>query len=279
MGAEQSTEETKIIETEIMNNTKVQNTVKKYNETINETMMSSIQTTATNASQTIKAEQALASDSSFTTDGGFNLEVSGSKQSADVKADFSSLAQTEIQQEVLQSTMNDLQNKMKKDLEAATASNAAQSTAEANPLNDMINAAADVLGGTAGALTGTDMSSKSHEERRTTIQNHLDISNTTEIENKVVNSVKMETINELIQTLSNQVIASQKVASGLDVDASKDINIALLDTEQIMTIETAMQIVTDSGTGSTIMSDLLNIEKTQVEDAIKTATEAETAND
>ena len=275
-GSKPKQEEIKKIETEIMNSTTVQNTIKQYNETINETMMKSVQATVTNASQSASAEQSVQSGINVKGGGNVILTAEDVDMDMEAKVDFSSLAKSEIQQEALQNTVNDLQKKMTKDLEAAASGSASQTTDQPDPLSKMIDAAADVMGSVTSALGG-GQDKMSKEERKTSIKNHLNISNTTEIENKVRNTVKAETVNEMIQNLSSKVSASQKLQSDINAEDIDNFIASVKGSSMKMSIEAAMDVVTQSGASTTLMSDLLNVDKTKIEDAISASTEAESA--
>jgi hypothetical protein len=253
MGAEQS-QETK---TSILNDTRVSNSIKNINETINETTMSMVQESLKQTAASAEVKQTI-SIKGLKAVG--DIDISGIKQKAEVEISVSTLTNSEMKQDLVQDTMNKLQTQIKDQMQM---SQAQASEKGEQMVSELIGAVSDTMQGLGASVTGTDTSSKSE----TSIQNLLNIKNETELQNLVKNAVNVDLINKTIEKISSNIVGDQTIEIE-DLEAGG--SIAITNVEQEILSTQMLEAVTEVGTGSSILSTLSSTTKTEMDKSIET---------
>lgn len=244
---------------EILNDTRVKNSLKKFNETINETMLKTIQTTTQNVSQSILSIQSVGSNLTSAKD--IVQEISDVNQKATSKADLTALQKTEVQTEVAKKTLSEMQTTVANMMDLSQSNKNAQ---EEQMIKGLLNAVENTALGAAAMVTGGDHNVSTEKK----IQNLLNVENSTELTNKVKNSVSQEMVNDTISNIANSTQARQEVGSNLQSDGNIFQRINAISQEITQTMAT--EAIQESGVAASIISELVGIDKTDVETAIKT---------
>jgi hypothetical protein len=253
----------KTTKTDILNSTKVANSIKKFNENISSVATTMMQTTMTEAAQGAEATNI--------------LEISGNKikgdinigaidQSNNVKMNLSVLTKTELKADMVADMTNKLQLQLAND---ATGTNEQNSKDGEQVFSEVANAIADTVQGVANSVMG----GSSKESTETNVKNIMDVSNSTELINKVNNSVTADMVMKTVTKVSKRLGAMNKTKiKGNKTTGKKggDLNIASVNQENVVTMMT--EVVTESGLGNKILAKLLNVDEAD----IKNAAEGET---
>ena len=158
MGSKQSTKQ----KTEIINDNRVKNVLKNINKNINESTMKivqeNLQETASEASLTQKVviEDVTA---------GGDIGISGVGQKASVKISVSSLADSEMKQELVNETMNKMQTKLKEQI--------SMTQAQASKKGEKM--VSDAIKAVSSTMKSFVPGSKSSNESETSIKNLMSI--------------------------------------------------------------------------------------------------------
>ena len=270
MGNNQS--QKKKIKSEVLNNTNVQMKFKKVNDTINETTVKVI--------NEVSDKMKIDSKTQLTQKMG-GIKLSGIKNSSGVKVDISQvLDQSEVVniqsiQKIDQNSdvVQQLQKQLQTDMQRAFSNQQESSKSEGE------QAMKELMGSISGVVSDAMQvlnpggSKKSEEDIQTMIKNELNINNETELVNKTKNVMNSEMITKTLTEMSasfetylEQIIDGSIEIS--DVENSKDVGIALKQQAKI-TRDIALQKASETGMGTKIMGGLLEIDETQVKDAVE----------
>lgn len=246
---------------EILNDTKVKNSLKKFNETINETFLETVQTQTQNVSQSMNLKQSVGSGNR-TEVGDIELVIENVEQEASSKGDLTALQKSEVQQEVANKTLNDMQTKL---TEMMDMSQGAQNKKDEQMITGLLNAISDTVGGAAAMATGGSYNTNNEQK----IHNLLNVENSTELRNKVKNSISQKMVNDTISNIASSANVSQEVGSDNRTKIG-NIRMAISGVKQKITVEMATKAISESGTGSSIIAALANVEKSDIERVVKT---------
>ncbi len=258
MGGSSSKEE----KLEILNDTRVKNSLKKFNDTINETFLETVQTQTQNVSQAINLTQSVASG--ITAEKDINIVLDGVSQEVSSRGDLTALQKSDIQQEVATKTLNDMQTKLS---EMMNLSQSAQNKKDEQIVKELVDAVANTAVGAAALATGGSQNISNEQK----IQNLLNVENSTELVNKVKNSITQKMVNDTISNIASSTNVEQKVASDLTTKAG--VSVVLSNISQKITVEMATKAISESGTAASIIAELINIDKTDIEKTIASAQE------
>lgn len=261
MGGEQS-QETK---TSILNDTRVSNSIKNINETINTTTMNMIQESLKNTAASAEIKQKITISG---LKAGGDIDISGVSQKAEVEISISSLTNSEMKQDLVQDTMNKMQTQIADQMKMTQAQ---ASEKGEQMVSALIGAVSETMQGLGASVTGTDTSSKSE----TSIQNLLNIENETELQNLVKNAVNVDLINKTVEKIASNIVGEQETEI-TDLEAGGSIAISNVDQEILST--QMLEAITTVGTGSSILATLANtseVEMTKTIEAGQTAAEIE----
>ena len=258
MGGSQSSETNK----EILNDTRVQNSIKKFNETITEQSVSMMQSTMVNAAAGAEVNNKI-SIKGVKTDGAFVLSDISQKNM--VKMNLSVLSKADMKADMVSDMTSKIQSQLAN--EAESTSDSSNKEGE-QILSGIANAVGDTLQGLGQSVTGTDSSSKDN----LSIKNLMNVENNTELINKVKNSVTSEMVNESVTNVSMKISAGNEVEIA-DIEAKDGVVISNLDQENV--IDTMMEAVAESGLGNKILSKMMNIDESEIKNAADTAVKNE----
>ena len=258
MGGSQSSETNK----EILNDTRVQNSIKKFNETITEQSVSMMQSTMVNAAAGAEVNNKI-SIKGIKTDGAFVLSDISQKNM--VKMNLSVLSKADMKADMVSDMTSKIQSQLAN--EAESTSDSSNKEGE-QILSGIANAVGDTLQGLGQSVTGTDSSSKDN----LSIKNLMNVENNTELINKVKNSVTSEMVNESVTNVSMKISAGNEVEIA-DIEAKDGVVISNLDQENV--IDTMMEAVAESGLGNKILSKMMNIDESEIKNAADTAVKNE----
>jgi hypothetical protein len=253
MGSEQS-QETK---TEILNSTKVKNSIKKFNESISEVSTSMMQTTMTEAAQgadvtnTYKIKGVKVAG---------DLVIGAVNQANKVKMNLSVLTKTELKADMVADMTNKLQTQLANDASAASSAKAKEGEQMLSGITDAIS---DTMTGLGQSMTGGSSSSSDS----TKIQNIMDVSNETELINKVKNSVSTQMVNDTVTKVANTITGSNETIYE-DLQAGGDAVIGEVNQENM--IEMMTEAVTESGLGNKILAKMFNVDESEIKNAADT---------
>ena len=253
MGGEQS-QETK---TEIINDTRVQTAMSNMNKSISETAMSMVQESLkqTAAGAEIKQEVTI---SGLKAKG--DIIIGEISQKADVEISVSSLTNSELKQELVQSTMNDMQTKLK---EQMSMSQEQAETEGEQMVAELASALSETMQSLGASVTGTDTSSKSE----TSIQNLLNIESSVELQNIVESAVTVDLVNKTVESIASNVVGEQKTEiSNLE---STDGSIVIAGVDQEVLSKQMLEAITSVGMGSEIMASVSQVSKAEVDKSIE----------
>ena len=252
MGAEQS-QETK---TEIINDTRVQTAMSNMNKSISETAMNMVQESLKNtaAGAAIKQEITI---TGLKAKG--DIVIGDISQKADVEVSISSLTNSELKQDLVESTMNDMQTKLKEQM----AMSQEQASQEGEQMvSELAGALSSTMQSLGASATGTDTSSKSE----TSIQNLLNIESSVELQNIVETAISVDLVNKTVESIANNVVGEQKTEiSNIE---SEDGSIVVGNVDQEILSKQMLEAITSIGMGSEIMASVANINKADVEKAV-----------
>jgi len=273
-GGKKSTQEK--IKQEILNNTDIQMKLKKVNDTINKT--------AAKVINEVSDEMDVKSNTTMKQKAG-NLSLSGVSGSKNVKLKFgqsldkkSGVNITSVQNIKQDSkVVSDLQKQLQTDLKNSITNKQESSKTDGEQMmKELMGAITDVVGDTVQSLTGGE--SKSSKEIENSIKNNLKISNDKELINKTENILSSEMITKNLTKLSTELntYLAQEVGD-VNVDNIKDSEDVALEVMQSGKVDESvfMEKVNNTGMGSEILSKFLDIDKTEIDDAIETAQVAE----
>jgi len=256
MGASQSSEK----RLEIINDTKVQTSLKNINKNINKMTMNIVQENLikTAAGATVKQEIKI---TGLKAEG--DITISGISQKADVEISVSSLSNSELQQDLVTQTMNELQTKLQESMKMSQ--EAAEQKGE-----QFVAELAGALSGAIASATGTSVSEKSD----TSIQNLLDIKSEVELQNIVEQSVSTDLINRTIAEIANTITAVQSVEISNIESTTGGIVVSNIDQEFLS--KQMLEAISIVGTGAEIISEISNSSKADIEKSIEAGQTAET---
>lgn len=276
MGNSQS--EKKKIKTEIMNNTDIQSKFKKVNDTINKTTVEVIN----KVSDTMKTESKTQLEQKM---GGISLKnIKDSKGvSIDIQQELDQQDTVNISsiQNIKQDSqiVQDLQKKLSSDLQKAMSSTQESSKSEGEQaMKELMGALTGAVGSAMQALNPGG-SKKSDSDIETSIRNELKLSNEVEIKNKTENIMNNKMVTDTLTELSSsfETYLSQVIDGDIEIDGvsnSEDIGIALKQSAKI-TRAVAMQKMNDTGMGSKVLSQMLEVDETAMKESIEAAQKAE----
>lgn len=255
MGGKQSKETNK----EILNDTRVQNSIKKFNDTITESSVSMMQKTMVEAAADMEVNNEI-SIKGVKTHGAFVLD--GVSQKNMVKMNLSVLSKADMKADMVADMTAKIQSQLENS--AKSASDASAKEGE-DILSGITTAVADTMQGAAAAVTGTDTSSIEN----TSVNNIMNVDNETELINKVKNSVTSEMVNDTVTNVSMKMKAGNKVEIE-NLEAGDGVVISNLEQENV--IDTMMSAVAESGLGNKILSKMMNVDESDIKNAADTAT-------
>ncbi len=252
MGGSQSEE----VKTEIINDTRVQTAMSNMNKSISETAMSMVQETLkqTAVGAAVKQEITI---TGLKAEG--DIVIGEISQKADIEISVSSLTNSELKQELVQTTMNDMQTKLK---EQMSMSQEQASTEGEQMVAELAGALADTMQSLGASATGTDTSSTSE----TSIQNLLNIESDVELQNIVESAVTVDLVNKTIESIASNVVGDQ--ATEISNLESTDGSIVIAGVEQEMLSKQMLEAITSVGMGSEIMASVAQISTADVEKSI-----------
>ena len=258
MGGSQSSEKT----TEILNSTSVSTALKNVNESINEMTMKIVQENLMRTAAGAKVKQEVSIEGVKATG---DITISGVTQSTDVQISVSSLTNTDMKQELVNDTMNELQTKLTETMKLTQEQALKQGE---QMISGLINALADTMKSAGASLTGTNLDSK----ESLSLQNLLDIKSETELVNKVKNAVSSELVNKTVNEISNQLVGEQTVSIK---DAETSGAIAITNIKQDMLSKQILDAISNVGTSNEIMSKLSNASTTEIAKSVEAGQAAE----
>ena len=250
-------------ETKILNSTTIQSSMKQINEQINNMTMSVIQKNLmkTAASATIKQEVKV---KGVIVAGDVN--ISNVNQSAQVEISVSSLQDSDLKQDLITDTMNDMSAKLKEAMDASASGDASSG----DQMIGAIAGAVSDMGNAAAATGGADISSS----EKTNVQNIMNVSTETELVNKIESSITSDIMNETVSEISNQLEVDQSIGVE-DSVVGGSINITNIDQEVLSS--QMLEAISKVGTGSKIMAKMANVSEATIQKALTSETVATTA--
>ena len=257
MGGQQSSETNK----EILNDTRVKNSIKKFNETINESSVKMMQTTMVNAAAGAEVNNKI-SIKGVKTKGAFVLD--GVSQKNMVKMNLSVLSKSEMKGDMVADMTNKIQTQLANDAKASSDSSSKEGE---QILAGIASAVGDTMQGLGNSLTGGDSSSKDN----LSIKNIMNIENETELINKVKTSVTSEMVNDTVTNVSLKILAGNEQEYE-DIEADDGVIISNLNQENI--VDAMMEAVAESGLGNKILSKMMNVDEADIKNAADTTTTA-----
>ena len=252
---------TKETNKEILNDTRVKNSIKKFNETINESSVSMMQTTMVNAAAGADVNNTI-SIKGIKTKGAFVLD--GISQKNMVKMNLSVLSKSEMKGDMVSDMTNKIQTQLANDAKASSDSSSKEGE---QILSGIANAVGDTMQGLGNSLTGGDSSSKDN----LSIKNIMNIENETELINKVKTSVTSEMVNDTVTNVSVKILGQNKLEIA-DIEADDGVVISNVNQENI--VDAMMEAVAESGLGNKILSKMMNVDEADIKNAADTATTA-----
>ena len=192
---------TKETNKEILNDTRVKNSIKKFNETINESSVSMMQSTMVNAAAGADVNNKI-SIKGVKTKGAFVLD--GVSQKNMVKMNLSVLSKADMKADMVSDMTNKIQTQLANDAKASADSSSKEGE---QILAGIANAVSDTVQGLGNSLTGGDSSSKDN----LSIKNIMNIENETELVNKVKTSVTSEMVNDTVTNVSLKIKAGNEL--------------------------------------------------------------------
>ena len=252
---------TKETNKEILNDTRVKNSIKKFNETINESVVSMIQTTMVNTAVGADVNNKI-SIKGVKTSGA--LVIDGVSQKNTVKMNLSVLSKSEMKADMVADMTNQIQTQLANDAKASSDSSSKEGE---QMLAEIANAVSDTMQGLGNSLTGGDSSSQDN----LSIKNIMNIENETELINKVKTSITTEMVNETVTNVSLKIQAGNEMEYA-DLEAEDGVIISNLNQENV--VDTITEAVAESGLGNQILSKMSNVEETDIKNAADTATTA-----
>jgi hypothetical protein len=257
MGGQQSKEKT----TEILNDTNVQIALRNANESINEMTMNIVQEILMKTAASAKVKQEVIIEG-VKTEG--DITISGVSQKANVQISVSSLTNSELQQDLINETMNELQTKLTENMKLSQESALKQGE---QMISGLINAVAGTIQGVGASVTGTNTSST----EKLSMKNLLNIESDTELSNLVKNAVSTDIINKTINEISNNLVGEQTVSIK---NAETKGAIAITNIEQDILSNQILEAISNVGTSSEIISTLANTSVADIQKSIETGQEA-----
>lgn len=272
MGNRQS--DTKKIKTEIMNNTDIQMKFKKVNDTINETTVEIINKVSDEMKVDSKTqlEQKLKGISikDIKDSKGVSITI---EQELDQMETINITSIQNIKQD--SKIVQDLQKKLSTDMQKAMASQQESSSSEGE------QAMKELMGALTGAVSAAMQAlnpggqKTSDTDVETMIKNELNIASDTAIENKTKNIMNNKMITDTLSKLSTSfdVYLSQIIDGDISIEgvtSSSDIGIALKQSGKI-TRDVALKKMNDTGMGSKILAQMLEVDETEVKETLESA--------
>lgn len=248
MGGSQSSEK----KTEILNDTNVQVAMKNVNESLNNMTMSIVQD---NLVQTAAGATITQNISISGITASKDITISGVSQKAGVQISLSSLVNTELKQELVTNTMNQMKSALSESMGASQES--AKSEQE-----QIISAAMGALSSSLSSLTGTDTDSK----EETSIKNLLNIESDTELQNIIEQNISTELVNKTITQISNKLVGDQAIE--IENITSEEGAIVISEISQEFLSEQMLEAVQESGSSTEIIAAIGNISAADVEKAV-----------
>jgi len=248
----------KVSKTEILNSTKVKNSIKKFNENISEVSTSMMQTTMTEAAQGAEVTN---SYKIIGLKAAGDLKIGAVNQSNKVKMNLSVLTKTELKADMVADMTTKLQDKLANDASAA-------SDAKSKEGEQILSGVTDAISGTIQDLGKSFTGGSSSESDETSVKNIMDVENNTELINKVKNSVTSDMVNDTVTKVANTVKGSNETIYK-DLEAGGDAVIGEVNQENM--IEMMTEAVTEAGLGNKILAKMFNVAETDITNAADTA--------
>jgi hypothetical protein len=241
----------KEVETTIKNSQTIQNSLTKLNEQINKTTAESIQKSMIDAAAGQEVNQTIRVEN-VTTGGDF--VATGISQKAQVKMNLTAMQDTKADSQIVQDAQAAVSNQLKDAVEAAQSAKQQQGE--------------QIVSGLAGAVS--DMfedlvGNTTNESTKTAIENELNVSNTKNITDRIVNDVKTSITNETMTKINSNMQVNQTVEFR-NIAAGGDAIIANISQEAITSQIT--EAVQKSGVGADVLTQVLGVDKTVIETAI-----------
>lgn len=255
MGGSQSSEQ----KTEIINDTSVQTALKNVNENINEMTMKVIQENVSKTAAGAKIKQSM-TISGLKAEG--DIEISNISQKAAVEISLSSFTNSELQQDLVTETMNELQTKLQESMKMSQ--DAAESQGE-----QFVAELAGALKGAYQSVTGTSVD----EKKELSIQNLLNIESETELVNITKQAINSELINKTVSEIANQIVGEQEMEISNIESETGGIVVSNIE-QEILTVQ-MLEAINSVGTGSEIISAIGNVSKAEIEKSIEAGQVAE----
>lgn len=241
----------KEIETTIKNSQTIQNSLTKLNEQINKTTAESIQKSMIDAAAGQEINQTIRIENVIT---GGDFIATGISQKAQVKMDLTAMQDTKADSQIVQDAQAAVSNQLKDAVEAAQSAKQQQGeqivSGLAGTVSDMFE---DLVGNTTNETT------------KTTIENELNVSNTKNITDRLVNDVKTSITNETMTKINSNMQVNQTIEFR-NIAAGGDAIIANVSQEAITSQIT--EAVQKSGVGADVLTQVLGVDKTVIENAI-----------
>ena len=246
---------------EILNDTRVKNSIKKFNETINESTVKMMQTTMVNAAAGAEVNNTI-SIGNVKTSGAFVL--SDISQANMVKMNLSVLSKSEMKSDMVTDMTNKIQTQLANDAKASSDSSSKDG-------EQLFSGLASAIGDTVSDLGNSIMGGSSSSKDNLSIKNIMDVENDTELENKVRTSITNEMVNDTVSNVSLKILGANTIEVG-NIEAGGGVVISNINQENI--VDAMMEAVAESGLGNKILSKMLNIDEADIKNAADTATTA-----
>ena len=257
MGGQQSSETNK----EILNDTRVINSIKKFNETINESSVKMMQSTMVNAAAGADVNNTI-TIKGIKTKGAFILD--GVSQKNMVKMNLSVLSKSEMKGDMVSDMTNKIQAQLTNDAKASADSSSKEGE---QILAGIASAVSDTVQGLGNSLTGGSSSSKDN----LSIKNIMNIENDTELINKVKTSVTQEMVNDTVTNVSLKINAGNELEIA-EIEADDGFVISNLSQENV--VDAMMEAVAESGLANKILSKMMNVDEADIKNAADSETTA-----
>lgn len=239
----------------IINDTDVRTAIRKLNKRLTEVSLSIIQRNLTNTATSATVSQSITLKH-INTDG--TVTISDITQENQVTISLSSLTDADLKQELVSDMQDELQAKITQLMEMTQ--DQAQSSGE-----QMIS---DLIGGVGGMVANiTGGSSKVTDN--TTLKNLLQIDNSVELVSEIKNAISTDIINETITNLSSNLNVEQSIELE-DITAGE---LIVTNINQRNLSSQTIDAIAKSGLTSSIIAKMANVDKTDIDNTIKTQQE------